>query len=252
MIGLLLFYLTLRIRKSGTQLAHKVPAVFTLAVLAFSVGCRETETVVDKQDGAVVAAAKPIKRVEPTHSVVAEPVMTSSPAAKSLSQDPATASPESVCEAFIHRLQHGDRIGAENLLTRAALTTTQRANLTLEPICGRDATITTRPAGSKHQGKRAAQVECIIAETIDGEETTFSTTWQVGNQTKKGWRVSGMLVPLDESNRMQLLSFESIDDVATIKLLAAGEAIADDATPSRRRSQKVRQAEANEQHTSLQ
>ena len=169
--------------------------------------------------------------------------MFASPAADSLESDFATESPEMVCREFILRLQNGDRIGAENLLTRVALTTTQRANLKLEPISSQDATTEILPARYVGHLNRTAEVDCVITETDDGHLGQMSLTWQVVRQSN-GWRVCGMSVPLDNSNDYQLLSFESIDDVATIKALAAGAAILE--------TQRLRQADANENNTSLQ
>lgn len=248
MIGLFLFYCLLRIRSSRPRIVSEVLAVSLLASIALSVGCGEADVAETATDEPSIAIAEPLKRPEPIHSVSTETAISSSPAANSLPADPATESPESVCRAFIERLQNRDRIGAENLLTRAALTTTHRANLKLEPISSPSAKTTVGPVRytSNGQFNRTAEVDCLISDTIDGETIPISLAWQVVRQSN-GWRVCGMLVPLGASDQNQLLSFESIDDVATIKLLAAGEAIAET-----QRDQQFRQAEANENDTSLQ
>jgi len=218
-----------------------------IVVIVFSIGCRpEEETSVAQLDQPKPTKVLAIARPAPIHSVVPETQIADSPAAKSLSPDPASESPESVCRAFVQRLQDRDRIGAENLLTRAALTTTHRANLELEPVSGPDAVLTVHPARYSSQAERNAQVDCEIADAADGDAVPISLTWQVVRQST-GWRVCGMLVPVGPDDQTQLLSFESIDDVATIKLLAAGDAMAES-----EENLRLRQAEANEPNTSLQ
>ena len=249
MIGLFLFYWLMRFRNSRTRIVSDVLSASLLACVALSVGCRETEIVQAESEKPLIAATTPVKRAEQTHSVTAETVMSSSPAANSLSTDPATESPESVCRAFMDRLENGDRIGAENLLTRAALTTTHRANLKLEPITSPASQTTIRSARYTSQHKRTAEVDCVITETTEGETIPISLSWQVVRQPN-GWRVCGMLVPLGASEESQLLSFESIDDVATIKLLAAAEAISE--SQQREFDRQFRQADANKSSTSLQ
>jgi hypothetical protein len=249
MIGLLLFYFLLRIRHSRERIVSEVLSACVLASIVLSVGCNRGEIASEQVDAEKTAVATPIKRTEPIHSVAAETAMASSPAANSLTVDPATQSPESLCRAFIKRLQNGDRIGAENLLTRVALTTTHHANLKLEPISGPDATTTVHSARFTDQFNRSAEVDCLITETMNGETFPISLTWQVVRQSN-GWRVCGMFVPLGASDQRQLLSFESIDDVATIKLLAAGEAFS--AEKPQQQVRELRQADANEADTSLQ
>ena len=216
-----------------------------LALIALTAGCRDAEVVEVESAQPAIAIATPNKRAEQTHSVAAETAMSDSPAANSFGTDAATESPEAVCRAFMKRLQNGDRISAENLLTRAALTTTHRANLTLEPISGPDATMSILPARYASQLERNAQVDCEIVETVDGAAVPVTLTWQVVRQSN-GWRVCGMVVPLG-NGQDRLLSFESIDDVATIKMLAAGEEMAESAE-----RHQFRQADSNESRTSLQ
>lgn len=247
MIGLFLFYCLVRFRPAAVRIVPRMLSISVLALIVLSTGCRTEEAHSVSQleqptPPKVPAAARPA----PIHSVAPETQISDSPAANSLSSDPASESPESVCRAFVQRLQNRDRIGAENLLTRAALTTTHRANLELEPVSSQDAMVTVHPARYENQLERTAQVDCEIVDSADGDAAPISLTWQVVRQSS-GWRVCGMLVPVDEGEQMQLLSFESIDDVATIKLLAAGDAMAES-----EENLKLRQAEANEPNTSLQ
>ena len=106
--------------------------------------------------------------------------------------------------------------------------------------------MTVQPARYVGQLERNAQVDCNIVEQIDGETVPVALTWQVVRQSN-GWRICGMVVWLGVDDPARSLSFESIDDVATIKLLAAGEAIAE-----LEEDQQLRQAEASEADTSLQ
>lgn len=246
MIALILIYSLVRFRSLLDGMAPRLLLMSLLALLLFSAGCQRDDVSISQTDEPAPIDEAAGVRPAPTLSVAVETVISDSPAAKSLSPDPATKSPESVCRAFMQRLQNDDRIGAENLLTRAALATTHRANLKLEPISDLESTMTVHPARYASQLERNAQVDCEIEETIDGAKVSVSLTWQVVRQSN-GWRVCGMVVPLGDADQDRLLSFESIDDVATIKLLAAGEEMG--VTQER---QQMRQADANEHDTSLQ
>ncbi len=193
---------------------------------------------------AVQPQTRPVaRRVEPVQSVVVDRSIAESPAVASLTVDAVTSAPEEVCRAFLMRLQQSDRIGAETLLTREALTTTRQANLMLEPISGKTASITVKPATFASRLRDTAEVECVITDRLGGKRYESPITWQVRKQGGQ-WRVSGMRVSLDnDAASEQVLSFESIDDVATIKLLATGEAI--------QRSES-RQADSLETNTTLQ
>ena len=245
MTALLLLYCLARFRSSLDRIALNLLPASLLGLMILSAGCGRDEVTTTLADDSTPSEAIAV-RPAPTQSVAAKAGISDSPAAQSLSPDPATTSPESVCRAFMQRLQNGDRIGAENLLTRAALTTTHRANLELEPVSIPDAQMTVHTARYASQLERSAEVDCEITETVDGQTAPVTLTWQVVRQSS-GWRVCGMVVPLGVAGQSRLLSFESIDDVATIKLLAAGEEIAESEA-----NQQMRQAEANEPDTSLQ
>jgi hypothetical protein len=248
MMALIIIYSLIRLWSLlGAMVARLLP-MSLLALLVLSAGCQPDEVSMSQSAKPAPIDETTVIRPAPTFSVAAETGISDSPAAKSLSPDPATKSPEAVCRAFMQRLQNDDRIGAENLLTRAALTTTQRANLKLEPISGIESTVIVHPARYASQLAHNAQVDCEIEETIDGAKVSTALTWQVVRQSN-GWRVCGMVVPLDDADQDRLLSFESIDDVATIKLLAAGEEMEGAQDQER---QQMRQADANEHDTSLQ
>ena len=147
MAGLFLIYCLMRFRSFMARIALGMLSISLLASLVLSVGCqRDFDSAALPEQPEAPEVAPAAVRPAPTHSVAVETQISDSPAAKSLSPDPATESPESVCRAFMQRLQNSDRIGAENLLTRSALTTTQRANLELEPISSPDAKVTVQPA----------------------------------------------------------------------------------------------------------
>lgn len=146
----------------------------------------------------------------------------SSPAVAASKLPPADALPNEVCRRFLELLQAGNRLSAENLLTRSALTVTGRAELKLEPLGGPTAKYELAEPMYATNKEELAQVDCKIVESIDGKDAESSLTWIV-RKRNEGWRISGMMVQFDDGLPPDLLSFESYEDVLKIKSTIGGE-----------------------------
>jgi hypothetical protein len=100
------------------------------------------------------------------------------------------------------------------------LQVTSKAGLVLEPLGGsqsRYEVFEPRYATIKNE---VAYVDSQITDVEDGVETSFMVSWVVKKQNN-GWRISGLLMELDEGRPMKLVSFENLQDVEDIKLRAA-------------------------------
>ncbi len=144
----------------------------------------------------------------------------SSPASVSLLPD-RNAGPGEVCETFLKLLKAGDRLAAEQLLTRTALSVTSKADLQLEPPGSENAVYDVGSIRYATTLNKIAQVDCLVKETTDGTPETTTVTWLVRLQTE-GWRISGIVLAGDD-NIQDLLSFENADDVNRINQALIGD-----------------------------
>ena len=199
-------------------------AIGSAAIICFSffVGCNSNSEVAETTDNlSSEAQVTPAEKKTTTSSVApTKTEVAKSPAADALPD--ADAEPADICQRFMELLKSGNRIAAENLLTRAALTMTSKAGLQLEPMGGPTATYEMKATRFATIEKKLAQVDCDIVEMVDGEELRTPLTWLVRKQ-KRGWRISGLLLSLETDEPRDLLSFENIRDVEKIKTMAAGE-----------------------------
>ena len=127
-------------------------------------------------------------------------------------------------------LQAGDRLGAENLLTRTSNANITKAGLKLEPMGGPGSTFSIGDVRFATNKQKLAQVDCRITEEIDGVSSSMDVVWQV---RKRGiaWRISGVVLELDPDSAPDLLSFENPTDVAQMLSFASEEVL--DETPTR-------------------
>lgn len=176
------------------------------------------------------AQVTPAVKKVPTTSVTPDKTeVATSPAAAANELRSADTDPAAICQRFMDFLKSGNRIAAENLLTRAALTTTSKAGLQLEPMGGPTATYDVTATRFATIENKLAQVDCEIVETVEGAEIRTKLTWLVRKQNM-GWRVAGLLLSIEPDDPKDLLSFENIQDVEKIKNLASREVINDSET----------------------
>ena len=138
------------------------------------------------------------------------------------------STPDGVCRKFMNLLKSGQRLEAENLLTRTALTVTSKAGLQLEPMGGPSSIYKVNDVRYATTKQKLAQVECSIMDEVDGESYKMDVTWLVRKQGN-GWRISGVSLEIVPGSPKDLLSFENIRDVTKLKQLADSDAIDDDA-----------------------
>lgn len=159
-----------------------------------------------------------------------------SPAAGASNLPSPDATAQEVCQRFMNLMRTGNRIAAENLLTKSALNVTTRAGLQLEPMGGPTAEYNVGEVRYATTKQKLAQVDCTIVDNVDGEKYEMNVTWLVRKQ-KLGWRISGVMLELESGQVPDLLSFENIHDVTKIKNMA-GEDVIDEA--------ETRQADASD------
>ncbi len=162
-------------------------------------------TVSDRVPTSVAAPSKLESETSPASSATAQPAPIDESDARQ------------VCQRFLELLQSGNRIAAENLLTRSALTVTGKAQLVLQPLGGSDCRFEIGEPNYATIKNEVAYVECEIIEGVGRPEDRFSVTWLVKKQNSV-WRISGLLEDQEENGRTKLLSFENPHDVEEIKV----------------------------------
>ena len=158
----------------------------------------------------------------PTTTVAVTQVDAVESPAKVTTLPPTDASPHEVCRLFVQYLANGNRAMAEQLLTSAAFHVTSQAELQLQPVGSSAATYDLSPARFATSKEKLCQVVCQIYDSIDGKKVESEITW-ICRRQKTGWRISGMIVPAEEEEGIDLLSFENVADVERIKQALAQE-----------------------------
>ena len=161
-------------------------------------------------------ARLPVGKVAATSVTASKPTIEVSPAQPKSVLPSKDAAPNSVCETFLNLLKNGNRVAAENLLTRTALAVTSRAKLELEPIGSASAKYELGEPMYATNKQKLAHVECRVKDRVDGENIDSELVWMLRRQ-KEGWRISGILIQLEADKPKDLLSFENISDVVKIK-----------------------------------
>lgn len=175
-----------------------------------------SETTVDAKDLPVSTATNTVA-VENTTEL-------SSPAQEIAKEITSQSTPSEVCQRFLDLLQSGNRIAAENLLTRTALTATTKAGLKLEPMGGPTSTYRTGEVRYATNKQKLAHVDTYVIDKIDGEPYEMEVTWQL-HKHLDGWRISGLMLELEPGQTKDLLSLENHFDVAKLQSLAGVEAL---------------------------
>ena len=179
----------------------------------------------EKTDTESATSSRRVIDSETTSVAATKSTNLTSPAANSDPTLTADASPEAVCKQFMKLLQSGNRIGAENLFTRSALTTTTKAGLKLEPMGGPTSTFRIGDVRYATNLKRLAQVDCFISDKDEnGESVEVEVTWQL-HKLSKGFRISGVMLQLAEGKAKDLLSLENVYDVSKLQSLAGADVL---------------------------
>jgi len=188
------------------------------------VGCNnEAEKSPEPSDSETESASNVIES-ETTSVAASKTTNQISPAADSNSVLAPNAPPEEVCKRFMKLLQSGNRIAAENLFTRSALTTTTKAGLRLEPMGGPTSTVHIGDVRYATNLKKLAQVDCFISDKHKDGETVVEVTWQLHKQST-GYRISGVMLQLNAGKAKDLLSLENSYDVAKLQSLVGADVL---------------------------
>ncbi len=194
----------------------------TATVFVFLSGCTsEKRESVELNTSVAESAMTPAVKKTTTSTVTPSKVDVATSPAAADELPGVDAEPADVCKRFLELLQSGNRLAAENLLTRTALTATSKAGLKLEPMGSANSRYQmgdTRYATIKQE---LAQVDCEIVDQIEGVDVRSPVTWLVRKQNL-GWRITGLLVQLEPNQPLNLLSFENVQDIAEIKRRATG------------------------------
>ena len=214
-----------------------------IALFLFSSGCDRTYIAGNGSAGdAAPDSVEVAKSPESTGttSVAADKLTNlTSPAAASKKRLTADSTPKEVCQSFMSLLQSGDRIAAENLLTRTALTVTTRAGLQLEPMGGPTSVFKVNDVLYATTKKKLAQVECTIVDKVGNEKYEMDMAWLVRKHST-GWRISGVLLELDPGKAKDLLSFENVQDVTRIKGLAGADVVDDQSRQAKSQNSAIK------------
>ena len=207
-------------------------AIFAISLISFT-GCMEeksaqlttdppSDTATNVQDGTVSPETNTVAVVSTTE--------VSSPAKVTAQEITANSTPSDVCQRFLDPLQSGNRIAAENLLTRTALTATTKAGLKLEPMGGPTSTYRTGEVRYATNKQKLAHVDTYVIDNVDGEPYEMEVTWQL-HKHLNGWRISGLMLELEPGQTKDLLSLENQFDVAKLQSLAGVEALEETEPP---------------------
>ena len=129
--------------------------------------------------------------------------------------------PEGVCREFMTLLQAGNRIAAENLLTRASISNITSEGLKLEPIGGPNAKVKMGQVHFATNQKKLAHVECTVSDPGANPQNELKLSWQAKVKKDGRWRISGVILDKEDGSGIDLLSFENPIDVQKIQAMAA-------------------------------
>jgi len=225
--GLLMTRIINYIRRPMGQAVHALCLISFSFIIAFS-GCDRTY-VADSKSSKDVQEMTGDEDDSSTETASVSPDLANRKSPADVSEESLDATPQDVCQNFMNYLRDGKRIDAENLLTRTALTVTTKAGLQLEPMGGPTANYNVNDVRFATTKAKLAQVECSIVETIDGETYEMEVTWLARKQSN-GWRISGVMLELQEGSVKDLLSFENMQDVTKIKNIAGSDVLEEDPT----------------------
>ena len=197
-----------------------IQVIFLIVPILLVTGCGPNGIAENSEVDSSKGTATQVSASPETMSVVATKSTNSqSPAALANEIPGVDVPPGEVCQRFMNLLQSGNRMGAEALLSRAALAATTRAGLKLEPMGGPMSVYEIGEVRFATNQRRLAQVDCTVVDQVDQEEYRTEVTWQL-HKFKSGWRISGVMLQLGSSKIKDLLSFENIQDVTKLQYLA--------------------------------
>lgn len=187
-----------------------------IAIVVSAIGCRNDsgdETV----SGAIPTEPETSQGSDQeTTTVAVTPGGVAESPASAVKLPPRETEPETICQLFVRYLSVGNRSMAEQMLTPAALATTSRAQLQLEPVGGPMAKYEMEAPRFATNKRKLCQIDCRIKDQLDDQTVETEITW-ICRLQKDGWRIAGMMVEVTPDQPKDYLSFENVDDVSRIK-----------------------------------
>lgn len=153
--------------------------------------------------------------------------------------------PDGLVRGFMNLLQSDNALAAESLLTRISQMNTTKEELELKSIGGPTAKFNVGEIRYATSQQNVAQVDCKVTDNGGPEAFEIDLTWIVKRQ-KKSWRISGVMMQIDQDATPDLLSFENIADVRRIKAINDQEVLAEG-----KAGQNTRQAKAGDNAATL-
>ncbi len=195
---------------------HCCLAILSL-VSFFTCGCSPSTTMSDAESSAklesVVGQANGslAQAATETELVVNEPVD---------SKD--FTNPQNVVRDYLELLRRDQRAEAEKHLSQVAKINFLQSGLSMQSPGSADAEYQFALPRYATNQQRIAMIECQVNEKIDGKLETSTISW-ILRRDETIWRITGMVIDVDESGNPRLLSFENRDDVEFIKSHVFGE-----------------------------
>ncbi|MEC8473051.1 MAG: hypothetical protein VXZ38_00250 [Planctomycetota bacterium] len=126
-------------------------------------------------------------------------------------------SPTDVVSQFLDEVRRGGEDSlAQSLLTRKAQSELQRIGQTVQPIGSPDASFQVTRAESVPNEPGSALVHSLwIEPNSTGSKTTNQVVWAV-EQEDRYWRISGLVIAVEESQSPVVLDFENGDMMAQL------------------------------------
>lgn len=153
--------------------------------------------------------------------------------------------PDGLVGKFMELLQSNNALAAENLLTRLSQMNTTKEELELKSIGGPTAKFHVGEIRYATSQQNVAQVDCKVTDNGGADPFEIDLTWIV-KRHKKSWRISGVMMKIDDDTTPDLLSFENITDVRRIKAINDQEVLAENVVGA-----TTRQADAGSDTTTL-
>jgi hypothetical protein len=213
-----------------SQPIQRAASFATLSLLAVTLfvltGCNDKNETANPESAATETqtdSSAPLSSSTNSVAVVKSTNLASPATSPNQPPDP-DSTPDQVCQRFLNLLQSGNRIAAENLLTRTALTATTKAGLKLEPMGGPTSTYRIGEVRYATNKQKLAHVDTYVVDKVDGNPYEMEVTWQL-HKHGDGWRISGVMLELEEGKTKDLLSLENKYDIARLQSLVGAEVL---------------------------
>ena len=124
--------------------------------------------------------------------------------------------PESIVNEYLDLLRKDRSAEAEKHLSKVSMLNFRQAGMTLQSPGSTAAKYEIAKPRFATNEQRIAMVECKITDIVDGQKQTSDISW-IMKRDETVWRITGMVMIVDDSGTRRLMSFENTDDIQFIK-----------------------------------